>query len=261
MTNLLEVKNFKVTIDDNQILKGIDLVINPGEVHVLMGPNGAGKSTLARAIMADPQFDEHEGEIYYKGESIEGLSADERAKLGIFLTFQNPLEVPGISLEDFLRTTRMEVKDEEISALSFNKTLIKHMNDLSLDSTYAERYLNVGFSGGEKKKGEVLQMVVLNPTFIMLDEPDSGLDVDAVRIVSEEVAEFLQDKSKSCLIITHHSAILEKVVPDYAHVLMNGKIVKTGGPELIERVNKEGYNWIREELGLEKVLEEELKSL
>lgn len=259
MTNLLEVKNFKVTIDNNQILKGIDLAIKPGEVHVLMGPNGAGKSTLARAIMADPQFEDHEGEIYYKDEYIEELSADERAKLGIFLTFQNPLEVAGISIEDFLRTTRMEVKDEEISSLNFNKTLKQQMSKLSLDPSYAERYLNVGFSGGEKKKGEILQMVVLDPTLIMLDEPDSGLDVDAVRIVSEQVSEFLQDKSKSCLIITHHSAILEKVQPDFAHVMIAGKIVKSGGPELIERVNKEGYNWIREELGLEKVLEEELK--
>ncbi len=258
MSNLLEVKNFKVTIDNNEILKGIDLEIKPGEVHVLMGPNGAGKSTLARTIMADPQFEDHEGEIYFNGEEITEMSADERAKLGIFLSFQNPLEVAGISVEDFLRTTRMELKDEEISVLDFKKQLKNHMNDLQLDEAYAERYLNLGFSGGEKKKGEILQMTVLDPTLIMLDEPDSGLDVDAVRTVSEQVAKFLEDKTKSCLIITHHSVILEKVKPDYAHVLMNGKIVKQGGPELIDKVNEQGYNWIREELGMEKVQDEVL---
>lgn len=258
MSNLLEVKNFKVTIDNNEILKGIDLEIKPGEVHVLMGPNGAGKSTLARTIMADPQFEDHEGEIYFNGEEITEMSADERAKLGIFLSFQNPLEVAGISVEDFLRTTRMELKDEEISVLDFKKQLKNHMNDLQLDEAYAERYLNLGFSGGEKKKGEILQMTVLDPTLVMLDEPDSGLDVDAVRTVSEQVAKFLEDKTKSCLIITHHSVILEKVKPDYAHVLMNGKIVKQGGPELIDKVNEQGYNWIREELGMEKVQDEVL---
>ncbi len=256
MLNLLEVKNYKVTVDDNQILKGIDLQIKPGEVHVLMGPNGAGKSTLARSIMADPQFSDHEGEIFYQGKNITEMSADERAKLGIFLSFQNPLEVAGISVEDFLRTTKMELSDEEVSVLGFKKQLKKYMDDIQLDASYAERYLNVGFSGGEKKKGEILQMTVLDPTLIMLDEPDSGLDVDAVRTVSEQVAKFLQDKNKSCLIITHHSVILEKVKPDYAHVLMNGKIVKQGGPELIAKVNEQGYNWIREELGMETVQDE-----
>lgn len=258
MSNLLEVKDLKVTIDDHDILKGITLQINPGEVHVLMGPNGAGKSTLARTIMADPQFEDNEGQIFFKGEDITETSPDERAKLGIFLSFQNPLEVAGISIEDFLRTTKMEIKDEEISALAFNRELKQHMQDLQLDESYAARYLNVGFSGGEKKKGEILQMAVLDPTLIMLDEPDSGLDVDAVRVVSEQVAKYLEDTNKSCLIITHHSVILEQVKPDFAHILIDGKMVKQGGPELIDRVNAEGYNWIREELGLEKVEDEEL---
>ena len=257
MSNLLEVKYLKVTIDDNQILKGINLTIKPGEVHVLMGPNGAGKSTLARTVMADPQFEDCEGEIFFKDEDITDTSPDERAKMGIFLSFQNPLEVAGISIEDFLRTTKMEVKDQEIPALGFKKELKQHMQNLQLDESYADRYLNVGFSGGEKKKGEILQMTVLDPTFIMLDEPDSGLDVDAVRIVSEQVAEFLKDKNKSAIIITHHSVILEKVKPDFAHVLIDGKIVKEGGPELIDKINAQGYNWIREELGIEKVEDEE----
>ncbi len=256
MSNLIEVKDLKVRVEDNEILKGINLTINPGEVHVLMGPNGAGKSTLARTIMADPSFEAHEGKILFKGQDITEASPDERAKLGIFLSFQNPLEVAGISVEDFLRTTKMELKDEDISVLDFKQELAKKMAALSLDEIYAERYLNVGFSGGEKKKGEILQMMVLDPCFIMLDEPDSGLDVDAVRIVSEQVADFLKDKSKSCLIITHHSVILEKVSPDFVHILINGKIVKEGGPELIHKVNSEGYNWIREELGLEKVQDE-----
>lgn len=258
MSKLLEVSNLKIAVDDAEILKGISLEIGRGEIHVLMGPNGAGKSTLARSIMADPQFEQTAGDIYYKGENINELSPDERAKLGIFLTFQNPLEVAGISVEDFLRTTKIELTGEDISVLKFKRELADHMQDLSLDQVYAERYLNVGFSGGEKKKGEILQMSVLNPELVMLDEPDSGLDVDAVRIVSERVADFLEDKNKSCLIITHHSVILESVQPNYAHILIDGKIVKQGGPELIERVNAEGYNWIREELGLEKVHNEDL---
>lgn len=258
MSQLLEVKNYKVKIEDTEILSGIDLEIGPGEVHVLMGPNGAGKSTLARSIMADPQFEDNEGDILFNGENINELSADERAKLGIFLSFQNPLEVAGISVENFLRTSKMELKDQEISILDFKKELKEHMKNLELDEKYADRYLNFGFSGGEKKKGEILQMTVLNPRFIMLDEPDSGLDVDAVRTVSEEVAKFLEDKTKSCLIITHHSVILENVNPDFVHIMINGKIVKEGGPELIDRVNEDGYNWICEELGIEKVQEEVL---
>lgn len=259
MSKLLEVNNLKVAVSDAEILKGVNLEIGRGEVHVLMGPNGAGKSTLARAIMADPQFEQVEGDIYYDGENINELSPDERAKLGIFLTFQNPLEVAGISIEDFLRTTKMELTGEDISVLKFKRELQEQMQDLDLDLTYADRYLNVGFSGGEKKKGEILQMSVLDPDLIMLDEPDSGLDVDAVRIVSETVADFLSDKNKSCLIITHHSAILESVKPDYAHILIGGKMVKQGGPELIKRVNHEGYNWVREELGLAKVNGEVLR--
>lgn len=258
MSKMLEVNNLKVAVGDVEILQGVNLEIGRGEVHVLMGPNGAGKSTLARTIMADPQFEQAEGDIYFEGENINDFSTDERAKLGIFLTFQNPLEVAGISVEDFLRTTKMELTGEEISVVKFKRELQGHMQDLDLDQLYAERYLNVGFSGGEKKKGEILQMSVLNPDFIMLDEPDSGLDVDAVRIVSETVADFLIDKTKSCLIITHHSVILESVKPDFAHILIDGKMVKNGGPELIERVNNEGYNWIREELGLEKVHDEVL---
>lgn len=259
MSQLLKVENFKVKIDDTEILKGIDMKIGAGEVHVLMGPNGAGKSTLARSIMADPQFEDNTGDIFFKGENINELSADERAKLGIFLSFQNPLEVAGISIENFLRTTKMEIKDQDISVLDFKKELKQHMANLDLEEKYAERYLNVGFSGGEKKKGEILQMTVLDPTLIMLDEPDSGLDVDAVRTVSEEVANFLEDKTKSCLIITHHSVILESVKPDYVHIIVAGKIVKQGGPELIDRVNEEGYNWLCEELGIETVEEEVLE--
>ncbi|HHT25414.1 MAG TPA: Fe-S cluster assembly ATPase SufC [Clostridiaceae bacterium] len=258
MSVMLEVSDLKVAVDDVEILQGVDLEIRRGEVHVLMGPNGAGKSTLARTIMADPQFEQVEGDIYFEGENINDFSTDERAKLGIFLTFQNPLEVAGISVEDFLRTTKMELTGEDISIIKFKRELQGHMQDLDLNQIYAERYLNVGFSGGEKKKGEILQMSVLNPDLVMLDEPDSGLDVDAVRIVSQTVADFLSDKKKSCLIITHHSVILESVKPDFAHILIDGKIVKRGGPELIERVNNEGYNWIREELGLEKVHDEVL---
>ncbi|MDO5044564.1 MAG: Fe-S cluster assembly ATPase SufC [Coriobacteriia bacterium] len=255
MSCLVELKNVSVNVEDKQILNGVDLCINPGEVHVIMGPNGAGKSTLANAIMAHPKYTLTQGDILFEGESIVELSADERARKGIFLSFQTPIEVPGITVEEFLRTTKAQVSDEKISILKFKKSLMPHLKDLDLDEEYLDRYLNVGFSGGEKKKTEILQMKVLDPKFIMLDEADSGLDVDAVRIVSENVAKFM-DETKSLLIITHHSEILTSIEPDFVHVIMNGKLVKSGNAALGERIQKEGFNFIREELGLKPVEEE-----
>lgn len=247
MGTLLEVRNLHIRIDEKEILHGLDLDINPGEVHVVMGPNGAGKSTLTNAIMAHPKYELTEGTIRFLGEEIQELPADERAKKGIFLSFQTPEEVPGITLENFLRAAVMECTGEKKGILPFRKELLKEMEELHMDGEYAKRYLNVGFSGGEKKKAEILQMRMLNPRLAMLDETDSGLDVDAVRIVSEGVRNFLAP-DKSVLIITHHSEILQGIRADRVHVLMDGRIVKEGDHSLIDRINQEGYEWIREEV-------------
>lgn len=255
MSALLEIKNLHVGVDKNDILKGVNLTIQPGEIHVVMGPNGAGKSTLANAIMAHPHYHVHEGDILLEGESILEDTADVRARKGIFLSFQAPQEVPGVSVEDFLRTAKAQKEGKTPSILKFKKELAKKMEKLSMAPEYAERYLNVGFSGGEKKKSEILQMQVLDPKLILLDETDSGLDVDAVRIVSRGVADFL-DETKSCLIITHISGILEYLHPDFVHVVIDGKIVKNGGPELADRINQEGYEWIRQEIAEEDSHEE-----
>lgn len=255
MSALLELKNLHVGVDQSDILKGIDLTINPGEIHVVMGPNGAGKSTLANAIMAHPHYHVHQGDILFEGESILENSADERARKGIFLSFQTPQEVPGVSVEDFLRTAKGQREGKTPSVLKFKKALAEKMEELSMAPEYAERYLNVGFSGGEKKKTEILQMQVLDPKLILLDETDSGLDVDAVRIVSRGVADFLDD-SKACLIITHISGILEYLHPDFVHVVIDGRVVKNGGAELADRINREGYEWIRREM-TEEVTDEQ----
>lgn len=247
MAALLEIRDLEVRVEDKQILEGINLSINPGEVHVVMGPNGAGKSTLLNAIMAHPKYTVTDGDILYKGESILEDTTDERARKGIFLSFQAPQEVPGVTVENFLRSAKSEQEGKNIPVLKFKKDLEKKMDKLDMKEGLGDRYLNVGFSGGEKKKTEVLQMQVLDPDLVLLDETDSGLDVDAVRVVSEGVADFLTDE-KGCLIITHHSAILENVKPDYTHVIIDGKIAMEGGPDLVERVQENGYAWIREEL-------------
>ncbi len=247
MTALLEIQDLVVSVEEKEILKGIDLTIQPGEVHVVMGPNGAGKSTLLNAIMAHPKYEIEEGDIRFKDESILEDSTDERARKGIFLSFQSPQEIPGVTVEDFLRTAKSEVTKKNVPVLKFKKDLAKKMEHLEMKTSVGDRYLNVGFSGGEKKKNEILQMQVLNPDLILLDETDSGLDVDAVRVVSEGVADFL-DESKACLIITHHSAILDKIKPDFVHIIIDGKIAKEGGPELVDRVQQDGYAWLRQEL-------------
>ena len=251
MSELLRVSNLRVAVEEKEILKGIDLTIGKGEVHVVMGPNGAGKSTLANAIMAHPKYTVVEGDICLEGESILEASVDERARKGIFMSFQAPRSVPGVTVEDFLRAARQNATGKNVPVLKFKKELKQLMSELDMSDSYSERYLNVGFSGGEKKKGEILQMKVLDPKLVLLDETDSGLDVDAVRVVSNEVANFLNEE-KSCLIITHHNEILSAIHPQFVHVRMNGKLVKHGGPELIERIHKEGYEWIREELGLQE---------
>lgn len=246
MTDLLQIKDLCVSVENKEILKGINLTIRRGEVHVVMGPNGAGKSTLANTIMAHPKYEVTSGEIWLDGESILEFTADQRAKKGIFMSFQSPKEVPGITVEDFLRAAKTQVTEKTMPVLKFKKQLSSMMEELHMEPAYADRYLNVGFSGGEKKKAEILQMKVLDPSLILLDETDSGLDVDAVRVVSAGVADFL-DETKSCLIITHHSEILTSIVPQFVHVIIDGQMVKEGGPELIQQIQEQGYEWIREE--------------
>lgn len=244
---MLKIKNLHAQVEGKEILKGIDLEIKSGETHVIMGPNGSGKSTLLKVIMDHPDYEVTEGEIFFEGEDISEESTDKRAKRGMFLSFQNPEEVEGISVENFLRTAFTNVKDDNPQLLEFRRDLKKKLEELDFNGEYAQRYLNVGFSGGEKKKNEILQMKVLDPKFIMLDETDSGLDVDATKIVSKEVSSFLNE-DKAALIITHHSSILESIKPDFVHVMIEGKIVRTSDSSLISEIEKDGYSKIREEV-------------
>lgn len=244
---MLRIKNLHAEIEEKKILKGIDLEIKKGEVHVIMGPNGSGKSTLTKVIMDHPDYEVTDGEIYFEGDEISELSTDKRAKLGIFLSFQNPEEIEGISVDNFIRTAQINLTGEKPQLLAFRRELRKELEELGFDSDYANRYVNVGFSGGEKKKTEILQMKMMNLKFIMLDETDSGLDVDATKTVSKEVNKFL-DEGKSALIITHHSSILENIIPDKVHVMINGKIVKTGDESLIQEIEKYGYQKFRDEV-------------
>lgn len=245
--NLLTIKDLSARVGDKEILKNINLNINYGEVHVIMGPNGSGKSTLANVILNNPQYETTSGDILLDGESIMDLSTDKRAKKGIFMSFQNPMEVSGISVENFIRSAKIAKTDENIGFLEFREELEDNMDILEFDHGYSSRYLNVGFSGGEKKKNEILQMLMLQPKLAILDETDSGLDVDAVRTVSKGVREFLNENN-SVIVITHHKEILKEVKPDFVHVIMDGSIVKEGSSELLDQIEEKGFNWIIEEV-------------
>lgn len=244
---LLRIEDLSAGTEDVEILKNINLRVNAGEVHVIMGPNGSGKTTLANVIMNNPAYEVSGGRIFMEGEDISDLSTDKRARKGIFMTFQTPMEVSGISVENFLRTAKSSMEDANISILQFNKELKGEMDKLSMDYSYASRYLNEGFSGGEMKKNEILQMLMLNPKVAILDETDSGLDVDATKIVSNGIERFLNEDN-AVIIITHHRELIREIVPDYVHILLNGEIVKEGGMELVDRVESEGFNWVREEV-------------
>ena len=240
-STLLQVENMSVQVEDKQILRGVDLKIGPGETHVLMGPNGAGKSTLGYTLMGSPRYQVTGGQILFKGQDITEAPADHRAKGGMFLSFQEPLEVPGLTLESFLRSAMIQRTGKPIRLWDFQKALKKNMELLGMDPAYAQRSLNVGFSGGEKKKAEILQMMMFQPDLAILDETDSGLDVDAVRLVSESVKRYQQEQKGSLLIITHSTRILESLHIDYTHVLVDGRIVTTGDGSLVDRINREGY--------------------
>ena len=237
---LLEIKDLYANAEDKEILKGLNLKINKGEVHVIMGPNGAGKSTTAHVILNNPEYKKIRGIIEFDGENINELSTDKIAKKGIFMSFQSPEEIPGISTLNFLKTAKGKIEDKPVRIFEFKNTVKKYMEELNMNPKLIERNLNVGFSGGEKKKNEILQMLVLNPKLAILDETDSGLDVDAIRTVSKGINMFKNDEN-AVLIITHNAKILESLTPDYVHVLVNGKIVKTGDASLAKEIEEKGY--------------------
>lgn len=244
--SILEIKNLRVSVEEKEILKGIDLNIRSGEVHVIMGPNGSGKTTTANAILNNPAYKKNSGKILLSGEDITNLKTDEIARKGVFMSFQLPEEIPGVSVANFLKYAKNKVSGEPVKIFSFKKELKQYMEDLSMNPDYMHRSLNVGFSGGEKKKNEILQMLVLNPKLAILDETDSGLDVDAIRTVSKGIEMFKNDNN-AVLIITHNTKILENLKVDYVHILVDGKIVKTGGQELAKEIEKNGYGEYKNE--------------
>ena len=246
---LLEVKDLQVTVgEENKVLlDGLNLTVNPGETHVLMGHNGAGKSTLMSALMGDPRYTVTRGQILFRGQDITHETADVRARAGMFLSFQTPEEIPGITLESFLRTAQAAVTGKPVKVMKFRHELAAQMDALNMDPAYADRYLNVGFSGGEKKKAEILQMLMLEPKLAILDETDSGLDVDAVRTVSQGVQLYRERVHGSLLIITHSTRILEALTVDETHVMENGVIVRNGGAELVDEINENGFGIIKAE--------------
>jgi Fe-S cluster assembly ATP-binding protein len=242
---LLRIADLGVQIEEREILKGLSLEVKPGEIHAIMGPNGGGKSTLANTIMGSPKGKVTSGHIYFQGEEINGLSPDERARRGIFLSFQYPEEVPGVTVQNFLRTAYQAVTGNNISIFKFESLLKEKMALLNMDPTYSNRYLNEGFSGGEKKKNEILQMAILKPKLAILDETDSGLDIDALKIVAEGVKK-VKEPDTGVLIITHYNRILDYIQPDYVHVLMKGKIIQSGDASLAKRLEETGYEGLKQ---------------
>lgn len=239
--NLLNIKDLYVDVEDKEILHGVNLSVGKGETHVLMGPNGTGKSTLGYAIMGNPRYTVKKGEIWLDGKNITNEAVNERSKDGIFLSFQNPLEVPGVTLSSFIRNALELKTGKRTRFMEFKKELEKTMELLNMDKSYAERDLNVGFSGGEKKKAEILQLLMLEPSLAILDETDSGLDVDAVKTVSLGVEEYQKTQNGALLIITHSTRILEALKVDYTHVLVNGNVVATGDSAMIDDINENGF--------------------
>ena len=247
----LEIKNLHVSIDGKEILKGLDLAVEQGKVHAIMGPNGTGKSTLAYTLMGHPNYTVTEGEVHFKGQNVLELEPDERSRLGIFLAFQYPVAIPGVTVANFLRTAinsrrRAEnPEDKGIPIPEFRKLLKEQMTLLKMDHNFAGRYLNEGFSGGEKKRAEILQLATLKPEIAILDETDSGLDIDALRIVADGV-NALMNKDMGVLVITHYQRLLNYIKPDYVHVMLDGRIVESGGPDLALHLEEQGYDWVRE---------------
>ncbi|EOA9889595.1 Fe-S cluster assembly ATPase SufC [Staphylococcus aureus] len=250
MASTLEIKDLHVSIEDKEILKGVNLTINTDEIHAIMGPNGTGKSTLSSAIMGHPSYEVTKGEVLLDGVNILELEVDERAKAGLFLAMQYPSEITGVTNADFMRSAINAKREEgqEINLMQFIKKLDKNMDFLDIDKDMAQRYLNEGFSGGEKKRNEILQLMMLEPKFATLDEIDSGLDIDALKVVSKGINQ-MRGENFGALMITHYQRLLNYITPDKVHVMYAGKVVKSGGPELAKRLEEEGYEWVKEEFG------------
>ena len=245
------VDGLKSTIEGKEILKGINIEVKGGEVHAIMGPNGTGKSTLASSLMGHPKYEVTEGSVFLDGEDVLEMSVDERARAGLFLAMQYPSEITGVTNSDFMRSAINARRGEgnEISLIKFIRQMESKMKELEMNQEFAHRYLNEGFSGGEKKRNEILQMMMIEPKLVILDEIDSGLDIDALKIVANGV-NAMRNEDRGFLIITHYQRLLDYIKPDFVHVMMQGRIVKSGGPELAERLEAEGYDWVKEELGI-----------
>jgi Fe-S cluster assembly ATP-binding protein len=269
MSKVLKIENLRVGIDGKEILKGVNLTIREGEVHALMGPNGSGKSTLSYALAGHPNYEILGGTATLDGQDLLALEPDERAKAGLFLAFQYPTSIPGVTVANFLRHAVTNIRnpdrkdgEELISMREFRKEIRQEMDNLGMDPEFARRYLNEGFSGGEKKRAEILQMALLKPSFAILDETDSGLDIDAVRIVSEGINKVAAETKAGVLVITHTQRFLKLVKPEFVHIFLGGLVVEEGGPELVDRLEREGYDWVRakypEAARDEEVLEQEV---
>jgi Fe-S cluster assembly ATP-binding protein len=243
----LKIENLHVRTEDREILHGVDLTVAKGETHALMGPNGSGKSTLANTIMGNPTYEVTEGKIILDGEDLTEAAPDERARAGLFMAFQYPATIPGVSVANFLRMAVNATRDEPIKVKEFGQLLKQHMDLLKIDRAFTSRYLNEGFSGGEKKRAEILQLAMLAPQIAVLDETDSGLDIDALRIVSDGV-NTLRESDRGFLVITHYTRILEYVKPEFVHIMLDGRIVREGGRELADELEDKGYEWVREEV-------------
>lgn len=248
---MLKIENLHASVDDKAILRGINLEVKPGEVHAIMGPNGSGKSTLSSVIAGKEEYEVTDGSIFFNNENIEDLAAEERAHKGIFLSFQYPIEIPGVSVTNFIKTAINETRKakglEDMPAKDMLKLIREKAELLEIDRKFLSRSLNEGFSGGEKKRNEIFQMAMLEPKLAILDETDSGLDIDALRIVANGVNK-LKSKDNAVLVITHYQRLLDYIVPDFVHVLYNGRIVKSGGKELAHELEEKGYDWIKEEV-------------
>lgn len=246
---LFKIKDMRVTVEGKTVVDGVSLAINPGEIHAIMGPNGSGKSSLSQGLMGHPNYEVIGGEAYIDGKNILEMEPDERSRAGLFLAFQYPVAIPGVTVANFLRSALQSQRGKDADMSDFRKLFKKEMQALSIDQSFATRYLNEGFSGGEKKRVEILQMAMLNPKLAILDETDSGLDIDALKTVAEGINRF-HTGDNGILLVTHYQRLLNYVKPDFVHVMMAGKLVKSGGPELALQLEEKGYEWIEQELGV-----------
>ncbi|MGI8512151.1 MAG: Fe-S cluster assembly ATPase SufC [Solirubrobacteraceae bacterium] len=247
----LEIKNLHVRTEDREILRGVDLTVDKGEIHALMGPNGSGKSTLANTILGHPSYEVTEGQVLFRGEDLTQADPEDRAQAGLFLAFQYPVAIPGVSVANFLRMAMNANREEDITVKEFGKDLRHAADLLHVDRSFTSRHLNDGFSGGEKKRCEILQMAMLKPEIAVMDETDSGLDIDALRTVAEGVNALHTETGMGALIITHYQRLLHYITPQFVHVLLDGRIVREGGPELVHQLESEGYDFLRDEAAVD----------